>query len=50
MPKIAEKLSRSMRKAVKVCKKSRIYSIFKSKSLDFGGISNKIRKKDFGLL
>ena len=31
-------------------KKTRLYSIFKSKRLDFGGISNKIRKKDFGLL
>jgi hypothetical protein len=45
LPKIAEKLSFLMRRTVEVCKKSRLYSIFKAKSLDFGGISNKIRKK-----
>ena len=37
-----------MTRTVEVCKKSRLYSIFKAKNLDFGGISNKIHKKDFG--
>ena len=50
MPKMAEKLSFLMRRTVEVCKKSRLHSIFKAKSLDFGGISIRICKKDFGLL
>jgi len=31
--------------AVQVCKKSRLNSIFKANSLDFGGFGNKFRKK-----
>ena len=49
MPKIAEKLDLLMRGTVEVCKESRLYSIFKAKSLGFGGISNRIRNKCFRL-
>jgi hypothetical protein len=47
MPKIAENHGFLTRKTVEVCEKSPFYSIFKAKSLDFGGIGNNIRKKCF---
>jgi len=50
MFKIVEKLGFLTRGTFEVCKKSRLYRIFKAKSLDFGGIGNKIRTKTFRLL
>jgi hypothetical protein len=50
MPKIAENHGFLTRKTVEVCEKSPFYSIFKAKSLDFGGIGNNIRKKCFSWL
>jgi len=35
-----------MRETVEVCQKSPLYSIFKVKSVNFGGFSHKIRKKN----
>jgi len=49
MPKVAGKLSFSMREGIEVFKKTPLYSIFEAKSLDFGGI-NKISKECFRLL
>ncbi len=44
MPRITEKLGFQKGMMVEACKESRLNSIFKADSLDFGGFGNKSRK------